>query len=379
MILKKTIFYLLTLALCFSCKNPKEQSKLPQSSTNDAVKYAEGFQINTFEGYKEIIVDNPWPGATKRFRYAFAPKKDAVPNPEKYDAVIEIPVSRIVVTSTTHIPSLEMLDESQSLVGFPDLDYISSEKTRRLIAEGRVAEVGQNEAINTEVVLDLEPQLIVGFAMDGTNTTFSNLERAGIPVLYNADWTEKSPLGKAEWIKFFGVLFNKISMADSIFRNIENEYVAAKKIAAEAPSRPTVISGAMYKDIWYMPRGDSWAATFIEDAHGEYLWKDSKGTGGLALNVEAVLEKGQNADFWIGPGQFTTRESMRHASKAYTQFKAFQAHRVYSYNMKKGPTGGSIYFELAPNRPDIVLKDYIKILHPWLLPDHSLYFFEKLK
>ncbi len=135
----------------------------------------------------------------------------------------------------------------------------------------------------------------------------------------------------------------------------------------------------MFKDIWYMPQGDSWAAKFITDANGDYLWKDSNGTGSLSLNLESVIEKGHEAEIWIGPGQFTSLEEIKNTSQAYSQFKAFKNGEVYSYSMKKGPTGGVIYFELAPNRPDLVLKDHVKILHPELLPEYELYFFDKLQ
>jgi iron complex transport system substrate-binding protein len=265
------------------------------------------------------------------------------------------------------------------LVGFPSLDYISSEKTRQRISEGKIKELGKNEDINTEILIDLAPDAVIGFAIDGNNSTFATIEKTGIPVLYNSDWTETSPLGKAEWIKFFGVLFDKEKVADSIFQSIESEYFLAKKIASKAKSTPTVISGAMYKDVWYMPQGDSWGAQFIVDANGNYLWKDEQGTGSLSLSLESVLEKGNEAEVWIGPGQFTTLDEMKNANNAYAQFAAFKSGNVYSYSLKKGKTGGIIYFELAPNRPDLVLKDLIKILHPELFSNHELYFFDKLQ
>lgn len=379
-ILKKSAF-VFVLVLFISCKNQSEEILKPSSSllTESNVKYAKGFQISYFEGYKVIDIKNPWPGSNMTFKYALVEKNTSLPNPENYDAIVQIPLKRIVVTSTTHIPSLEMLDETDALVGFPSLDFISSEKTRKRISQGKVKELGQNENINTEILLDLSPQAVIGFAMDGNNPTFTTLQKAGVPVFYNADWTENTPLGKAEWIKFFGAFFNKDKEADSLFEEIETEYLSAKQIASDAKNKPTVISGAMYKDVWYMPQGDSWAAQFIADANGDYLWKDSKGTGSLSLNLESVLEKGYEAEIWIGPGQFTDMESLKDASMAYTHFKAFKSGEIYTYNLKKGKTGGSIYFELAPNRPDLVLKDFIKILHPELLPEHELYFYDKLK
>ncbi len=135
----------------------------------------------------------------------------------------------------------------------------------------------------------------------------------------------------------------------------------------------------MYKDIWYMPKGDSWAARFIEDANGAYLWKSSKGTGSIALNIESVLENGQQADFWIAPGQFTTKAQLLEFNEVYGAFDAFKNNKIFSFTTKKGATGGVLYYELAPNRPDLVLKDIINILHPTLLKEYQPYFFEVLK
>lgn len=382
--MQKIVSFFFFIILFTAC-NTKNSNEKGENDIKDSFKkeskiqYATGFDIDLFEGYKVITLKNPWPGTAKTFKYALVEKKGAVINPENYDAVVEIPLKRIVVTSTTHIPSLEMLTELETLVGFPNLDYISAEKTRQKISEGKVKEIGKNEDLNTEILIDLNPDAVIGFAVDGNNATFSTLQKAGIPVLYNSDWTETSPLGKAEWIKFFGALFNKEKEADSIFKTIENEYLSAKKVASKAKNTPTVISGAMYKDVWYMPQGDSWGAQFIADANGEYLWKNSKGTGSLSLNLESVLDKGHSAQIWIGPGQFTSLDEMKNANQAYTQFEAFKTGKVYSYSMKKGETGGIVYYELAPNRPDLVLKDLIKILHPELLPEHKLFFFDKLQ
>lgn len=380
--MQKLLFIWLLIAILVGCKNRETPNKNGQISSIEApsqVIYAKGFELNYFEGYKTITLKNPWPGSAESYTYALVEKSGTPPADHHFDAVITVPVDRIAVTSTTHIPSLEMLGETETLVGFANLNYISSEKTRQRISEGKITELGKNEGLNPEVLIDLRPDALVGFAVDGKISVYSTIQNAGIPVLYNADWTETSPLGKAEWIKFFGALYNKEKLADSIFGEIEQAYNSAKTRATTADKKPTVLSGALYRDVWYMPQGGSWGAQFIVDAGGEYLWNDSKGTGGLSLNLESVLEKGKDAAIWIGPGQFTSLEEMAMANPVYAGFKAFKTKNVYSYSLKKGATGGVIYFELAPNRPDLVLMDHIQILHPELFPDRELYFFDKLK
>ncbi|MEZ4857902.1 MAG: ABC transporter substrate-binding protein [Flavobacteriaceae bacterium] len=377
--MKNIVISLCVVFLFSNCKEKTTPHSVNKIEKTAPVTYAQGFKIEAFDTYKILTVKNPWPGASETYSYALVPKGAAIPEAKNVTAVIEVPVQSIVVTSTTHIPSLEMLEVEDKLVGFPNLDYISSKKTRALIDAKKINEIGKNEAINTELLIDLNPDAMVTFAVEGQNKTVATIEKTGIPVLYNADWTETHPLGKAEWIKFFGVLFGKEKEADSIFSEIEKNYQQAKQLASKTTLKPTVLSGAMYKDIWYLPQGNSWAAQFINDANGAYLWATANGTGSLSLTLESVLEKGQQADFWIGPSQFTSYTQMEDAHSVYSQFKAFQEKKIFSFTTKKGATGGILYYELAPNRPDLVLKDIIKILHPEVLPDYELYFFAPLQ
>lgn len=378
--MRNFLFLLLVAGFFQACKNDinQENSEINNTNLKLEINYAKGFTINYLDNYKVLTISNPWPGADKNYSYALVEDLSSFSDRDKYDGVVQIPLRSIVVTSTTHIPSLEMLEVSEKLVGFPNLNYISSEVTRKRIDDGKVTELGKNEDINTEVLIDLSPDVVIGFGVDGTNTTFSTIQKTGIPVVYNGDWTENSPLGKAEWIKFFAAFFNKEELANSIFEKIESDYNKTKQLALEASNTPTVLSGAMYKDVWYLPQGDSWAAQFIEDANGSYLWKESEGSGSIALNLEAVLDQAQMANYWIGPGQFTSLNQMTDHHSVYGQFEAFRQKKVYSFTNNKGTTGGVLYYELAPNRPDLVLKDIVKILHPDLLKDHDLYFFSHL-
>ncbi|MDC1520632.1 ABC transporter substrate-binding protein, partial [Polaribacter sp.] len=293
---------------------------------------------------------------------------------------IQIPVKNIVVTSTTHIPMVELLQSENTIVGFPHGQYVSSARTRKLLDAGKIAEIGKENSLNTEILLDLQPELVVGYSVTSPDKSLTTLEKAGINVIYNGDWLEETPLGKAEWIKFFGVLFDKEKQADSIFKAIETNYVNAKKSALLGLQKPTVLSGAiMSKDIWNLPAGESFVAQFLKDANLTYLWKDTKGKGSLSLSFESVFDKGANADIWIAPGYFTSKKQLLESNALYAKFKAFQDDNIYMPTTKKGKSGGVLYYELATTRPDLVLKDLIKITNPALLPDYELVFFEKMK
>lgn len=374
------------LVACFlaSCKQDKsEAGDNSVSAKQQIIKHAKGFSISQTEnGISIIKVNSPWPDSDIQFHYALVPKdldqKD-LELPEEIDAVIPIPVRRLVVTSTTHIPALESLGVADRLIGFPQTDFISSPTVRKMVENGQIANLGANESINTEITIALDPEVIVGFGIDNRNTAYQAMERSGIPVIYNGDWTEESPLGKAEWIKFFGPLFQLEQKADSIFNSIESEYLKTQKLALSAQHSPTVLSGALYKDVWYAPGGDSWAAQFIRDANADYIWKDSPGKGSLSLSLETVLLDAGDADFWISPSQFSTYDEMEKASEHYSGIRAFEQQRVFTFARTRGATGGLLYYELAPSRPDVVLKDLIHIFHPELLPDYETYFFKELQ
>ncbi|SMG52756.1 ABC transporter substrate-binding protein [Arenibacter troitsensis] len=380
--MNKALLFLFFICI-YSCKQPKKEtisSTFLTLPTN--IDYAQGFTIEkTSPDVTMIRVSSPWPESEESFTYALVPKEKLSTitlNSDEYNAIIGVPVQNIVVTSTTHIPALEALGEADKLIGFPDTKYISSPMTRKRINEGLVQELGNNESLNSEMVIALNPEVVVGFSINHENKAYETIQRSNIPVVYNGDWTEETPLGKAEWIKFFAPFFQKEKEADSIFNSIKDNYNNAKALAEKAKNRPKVLSGALYKDIWYLPGGKSWASTFIADANAEYLWNGNSSTGSLSLSLESVIEHGHDADFWISPSQYGSYSELRAANRHYAQFSAYRNKNVYTYANSKGETGGLLYFELAPNRPDLVLKDLIHIFHPELLPNYAPTFFKPL-
>lgn len=370
---------ILSLLFFLGCKQNNGNKNSEILTIDNSVKYAKGLELYKYNGFTVMKVTKPWPEATRGFTYVLKEKGGSIPDSLKEFPIISIPIQSIVVTSTTHIPALEMLDVENTLIGFPSTNFISSSKTRKRIDAGKVREVGVNESLNSEVLIDLKPDAIVSFGINNNNSAIDNLKKSGLNVLINGDWTEQSPLGKAEWIKFFGALYNLDAKANFIFSTIEKNYNNALKLANKTAVKPTVLSGAMYQEQWYVPQGESWASHFLKDAKANYLWSKTKGFGSLSLSFEKVLVEGQNAEFWIAPGDFSSLKQMSESNVHYKEFASFKNKKVYSYAVNKGPKEGIIYFEQASARPDLVLKDLIKIFHPELLPNYKPFFFKKLE
>ena len=374
----KSLHFLFTLFI-FICLNAcrSDQKQIDTVVHKPSVKHAVGFDIEDHEKFKKLIIKSPYPNAKQALEYFLIPKVQKIPEELNDAKIIRTPIETMVVTSTTHIPMLELLNVEESLVGFPNLPYISSKKTRDRINKNKIKELGNEQNLNTEVLLDLQPDIVVGFAMSSSNV-YSSIEKAGITVLLNGDWLEETPLGRAEWIKFFAVLFNKEQDGEFIFNEIEKKYMEAMEIAKKSINKPSVLSGVLFKDVWNLPAGESFVAQFLKDANTNYLWSDSKGKGSLSLSFETVFTKGQHADFWIAPGHYNSLEQLLNANEHYKEFDAFSSKNIFSFANTIGENGGVLYYELAPIQPHIVLKDIIKITHPELLPGYQPFFLKQL-
>ena len=358
--------------------NPTEKF-INENIQQSQIKYAGGFTVNYYDGYKIVNVAKPWPDASAGLEYVLVQKGKTLPENLPDAQIIEIPIDEIVVTSTTHIPLLDLLEESDKLTGFPNMDLISSPRVREFIDQGKVKELGMRGSLNLENVINLDPDLVMAFSMGPMNSQFKKLQQIGIPVVINADYLETNPLGRAEWIKFAALFFNKEKMADSIFNAIEANYLSMKNQVETVQNAPEVFTGVVYGDTWFMPGGRSWAALFFEDAGGDYLWAENESTGSLELSFEAVYNKAATADYWIGAAAYEGLQEIAAADERYTAFSAYKNGHIYTYNKRMGAKGGNEYLELGYMRPDIILADLIKIFHPGLLPEHELYFYKQLK
>lgn len=348
------------------------------SAEAQSIRYAKGFTVTQVGSSKLVEVTYPHKGAASGYTYLLVKKGSAVPKHDVDVRVIMIPIERIVCTSTTHIPLLDYLNVSDKLVGFPTMDYISSAKTRKLIDAGKVEELGAEKGMNLEKLAVLKPEAVMSYTMTADLGQLKKVQELGIPVLLNAEYLEEHPLGRAEWIKFMALFFNKENEADIVFNMIEKNYLETKKIAEQSTKKPTVLSGVMYGDAWFMPGGQNYAAKLINDAGANYLWSSDSTKGFLQVSFERVFEKAHAADLWIGVASFETLEEIKNADQRYTKFNPWQIKQVYTYNARKGAKGGSEFLELGYLRPDIILNDLVKIAHPELLPDYQLYFHRRL-
>lgn len=377
--MRSTVIIFISVALLCCKQKEADQHHDEKTIQEIKLKYAQGFKVYILQHAKLVEITYPFQGAVTGHKYLLVQRGYAVPEHDAETRVITVPLQTIACTSTTHIPFLDYLGETDKLVGFTSTDYISSEKMRQRIDQGYVTELGSEKGINLEKLVLLKPDLIMGYSVSSDYGQFRKIEELGIPVVINAEYLEKHPLGRAEWIKFIALLFNKETEADSVFQSIEKTYLEIKTLAQKANKKPTVLTGIVYGDTWFLPGGQNYSARILKDAGCQYLWEEDPSNGFLQLSFEAVYQKAYQADLWIGVGSFTSLEEIKNADERYSNFKAFGTKQVYTYNARIGAKGGSEYMELGYLRPDIILKDLVKIAQPDVLSDHQLYFHKKLE
>lgn len=374
------IWFSMILLLFYSCQNSPNNETIEEGTfISIQPEFATGFSIEDYGEYKRLIINTPFQGAGEGVSYILLTKGSELTDMFADEKVISIPIETIVCTSTTHIPLLDYLDLENALIGFPTLDYISSSSIRKRIDQDEITELGTQVNLNLEMLVSIQPDLVMGYSLNGDLTQLGKIENSGIPVVLNSEYLEANPLGRAEWIKVMGLLFNKMALADSVFNEIKREYQEVSQKVTETVDRPEVLSGVVYGDTWFLPGGENYASKIIGDAGGKYLWADDTSSGFLQLSFESVYSKASEADIWIGVASYNSLEQLINGDNRYSEFLPYKKHQVYSYNRRMGEKGGNEYLELGYLRPDIILKDLVTIFHPVLLEGHDLYFYEQLK
>ncbi len=388
--------------MLFSCKNTTSENSNKTSNTpktsNQTLKpaYAKGFLVEYYETYKILHILQPFSNdnydsvATKRdtLSYVLAQQNAILPKNIAHLPIIKIPVKKIIVLSTTHLALLELLEAENIIIGASNTDYIYSEKIKDLVTTKKITKI-DNQNLNTEQILALSPDLVMASALPATQyKQYQPLIAAGVPVLLNAEWLEKTPLGKTEWLKVMAVLLNKEQKASILFDKITTKYLQIKvlvnnftdNLIKNKKAKKTVFCGFPYKDTWHTPAGESFMANFLADAGANYIFADVKGTASIPISMEKIYQKCTSADIWLNVDIPTSQENSKNF-ELMKGLKAYQTKEIYSRN-KRISGQGNDYWESGVVRPDVVLEDLVKIFYPELqksFVEKELFYYKKVE
>lgn len=368
-----------------SCQDGKTAAGMEEGGDTLQMKYAQLLTIVSHDeqGYTEVKVHNPWKEGTELHRYILVPKgkegdatmaklagqahgegKAAATLGVKTDTV-RTPLESNLVFTAPHCQLLTELGCQNAITGVCDKDYINIPDIKsRAQADAKVAhpimDCGSSMQPDIERIIALHPEALLISPFEN-NGGYGKLDKLRIPIIETADYMETSPLGRAEWIKLYGLLLGS-SKADSLFSAIEKEYLQLKAEAAKLPLGLSILTERKTGNVWYVPGGKSTMGILLRDAHAKYIFADDQHSGSLSMSPEQIIAKGNQIDVWAFKyfgGNALTKQDLLAEYQGYQALKAFQTGTVYETDTSCEP-----YFELTSFHPEILLREFIILSHP---------------
>ena len=339
------------------------------------LKYAENLTLIQGEGYTEAVLRNPWDTTSILRTYILVDKDKEVPNHLPEGTLVRTPLSKALVYTATHCNLIHELGAVKSIGGICEIQYIKVPEIIEGCKNGTIVNAGEGTNPDIEKIIDLHPDALLLSPYENSGG-HGQVEKLKIPIIECADYMETSALGSAEWIRFYGLLFGREALADSIFVEVEKNYNEWKSLATAQPVKPRLMCEVKSGSAWYVSGGRSTTGKLYADAGADYVFASYPNAGGVPLSFETVFDKAQDADVWLMKYNHPTDktyQSLQEVYAPYANFKAFKDKNIYYCNTAYRP-----YYEDFPFHPDRVLKDLIKIFHPSLLPEYELKYFSKL-
>lgn len=351
------------------------------------MKYAELLTIvkHNDGAYTEAIIENPWKKGTTLHKYILVPKgnegdetvarlkddirENATLQMGSHCDIVRTPLESNVVFTAPHCQLMYELGCKNAITGVCDKDYINIPDIKERV------DCGSSMQPDIERIIALKPEglLISPFENSGG---YGKLDKLHIPIIETADYMETSPLGRAEWMKFYGLLFKSEERSDSLFSSIEKEYMTLKAEAAKLPQGLSILTERKMGNVWYVPGGKSTMGILLKDANAKYIFADDTHSGSLAYGPERILSKGTQVDVWAFKyfgGKALSKNDLLAEYEGYKVLKAFNSNSIYQVDTSTQP-----YFELTSFHPEILLREFIILAHPKATQFGKLRFYQHL-
>ena len=353
-----------------------------------ALRYAQQLSLIQYKGYVQATLANPWKEDAVLHSYVLVPKGRVGDSLLQHDAqlqameatVVRTPIAHAVVFTTSHCALLYDLHAQQALSGVCDLAYINLPDVQRRAKlrpkdTAAVVDCGSSMQPDVERIMQLHPEVLLVSPFEQSGG-FGKLATLNIPIIETADYMETSALGRAEWMKFYGLLFGRALQANALFAQVDSNYHALMAKAQQTREKISAFTERKMGSVWYVPGGRSTIAQLLRDARVTYPFADDTHAGSLALSFETVLNEAGNSDIWLIKynHQPNTRQALLAEDAGYAQFKAFRQGKVFGCDCAAVP-----YYEEVDFHPDRLLNDIVQIAHPMLTDLAPLRYYHRMK
>lgn len=346
------------LLLLSACSSPRPDK---QTEAN-LLHHASLLELEEADSFTVAHVRNPWKPEQTLATYVLVPRAHPIPHSLPQGTLVRTPVQRAVMGSSVHAALVIELQASAQMAGLMDAEYAVSPIVRQHVGnvQGMMKPMGSSMQPDPELIRSAHADALLLSPFE--NAGHGAISRLQVPIIECADYMETSPLGRAEWMRFYGRLFGQGERSDSLFLQVEKSYTARCRKASTSPKRPTVMCDAPMGATWYEPGGESTMGRLFADAGARYLWADRKEAGSLQLDLESVFARGRNADIWLvkyGAQTDWTYASMKADNARFALFRPWKEHHIWGCNTLHVP-----FFEETPFHPERLLANLISIFHP---------------
>ena len=359
---------LVASVLILSCGG-NTSSPLQGEGDTIPMRYAKNITMVRYgDNVVEVKLTNPW-GEGLLGSYILTSDPDAVPPYEGGAPVIKTPLKNALVFTAVHCGFICELGMEESIGGVCEKEYIHG-------LTKDVVDCGNGMSPNQERIIQLRPDAMLVSPFE-SNTGHDKLGQLGMPIIECAEYMESTALGRAEWMKFYGILFGKEKEANAMFEALVTRYDSLSAMVKNSDNCPRILSEELYGNVWYQPGVHSTIGQLYADAGAQTAFPEYKQSGSVPLSIEQVYATAHNADIWLM--RYDSDETMTLAQlgaevDVYRRFDAFKKGNVWGCN-----TRTSFFYERSPFHPDRMLSDIIQITHPEVQLHEPMYFYEKLK
>lgn len=364
-----------TVLLLSACGGKSSTASGSAQGDTIPLHYSSNLSLIDYEDCIVAQLRNPWDTAKILHTYVLVDKKQPLPQELPQGTLVRTPLSKAVIYSSVHCSLLKDFGALNSIGGVCDLKYIKLPEIEEGCRKGTIADIGDGMNPNIEKIIDLHPDAILLSPFENSGG-YGRVEKLNVPIIECADYMETSSLGRAEWMRFYGLLFGKKTEADAMFAAVERNYKDLQELVKPISFAPSVMCDLKTSSTWYTPGGNSTIAKLYSDAGANYIFREDTHSGSLPYPFEVIFEKGQQTDFWLirynQPVDKTYGELEKEFAP-YAGFRAFKERNIYGCNTNRVP-----FYEETPFHPDWLLKDLIKIFHPSLLEGYELRYYNKL-
>lgn len=356
------IIFLIAFLIGCSSVTSEQDSDSQRMDCGDTLSnsYAEAFRVIQYNSYTQLDIIDP---ATDSVWYRYGKGQD-VPS---FIVDLGNDMETIAALSSTHVGMLKALDLNEHILGVSSKKYLCGDKNDEEWID--YGDLGQS---NPELFVKHRPSLITYSGFQQDIPILKKLEKIGVPAMVNYDWKETHPLGRAEWLKVFGLLFDVEAQSNKRFDAIEKEYLSLVESIKKDSTSPSVFVGTLYGDVFNVPAGESYMAKMLEDANVKYKYADTKGTGSLNISIEEIITTNRSTNYWLNVAA-SSDEEILNMNQNFSMLRAFQESKVYTYFEEV-----NCFWEESAVAPHKVLSDIIHIFHPEEFDNPTLYYYKRI-